>query len=115
MPLPYSHPPHLLPLSWKDALQWVPPWDLEQLASSLPEVHAHRLCVDGVGLLPRDSGLTPAGAGIQPTPGSGGRGALSLGGASGLRWSGEKLSGTLFSLGPAIFIATLGGILHETR
>lgn len=41
-------------------------------------------------------------------------GALSLGGASGLRWSAEKLSRTLFRLGPAIFIATLGGIQHET-
>lgn len=81
MPLPCSHPPppHLLPLSWKDALQWVPPWGLEQLTSSLPEVHGHRLCLDGVGLLPRELWLElPLGPEYSPSQGAVG-GGLKLG------------------------------------
>lgn len=36
MPFPFSHSPRFpRPLSWKDALQWVPPWSLEQLAALL--------------------------------------------------------------------------------
>lgn len=37
MPFPFSHSlrsPRLW--SWKDALQWVPPWSLEQRAALLP-------------------------------------------------------------------------------
>lgn len=87
--------PHLLPLSWKDALQWVPPWGLEQLASSLPEVHGHRVCIDGVGLLPGEFWLELLlGPEYSPPQGAVG-GGLTLGGASGLRRSAEKLSGTL--------------------
>lgn len=36
MPFPFSHSPRFpRPWSWKDALQWVPPWSLEQLAAVL--------------------------------------------------------------------------------